>query len=144
MLDPGPLVGLKDPRHRKPMRALSVRQPWAELILLGHKTVEVRSKRTTLRERVYIYASMNRIDPEEEARVAQQFGLDVEALPRDVLVGTVNIEACLPLRREDGQAACFEVADTAVLSGWHLAKPERANPPVRPRNQPQPMFFTPF
>ena len=38
------------------MRALSIRQPWAELILQGHKTIEVRSQRTNIRERVYIYA----------------------------------------------------------------------------------------
>ncbi len=36
------------------MRALSVRQPWAELIILGHETIEVRSKRTHLCERVFI------------------------------------------------------------------------------------------
>ena len=52
------------------MRALSIRQPWAELILLGHKTIEVRSKRTNLRERVFIYAELNRIEPAEEARIS--------------------------------------------------------------------------
>jgi hypothetical protein len=73
------------------MRALSVRQPWAELILLGHKVIEVRSRRTNLRERVYIYAGLNRIEPQEEARIADQFGIDVDGLPRGVLVGTVQI-----------------------------------------------------
>ena len=59
-----------------------MRQPWAELILLGHKKVRVRSKRTVFRERVYLYASQNRIEPDEEARVARVFGIDVEGLPR--------------------------------------------------------------
>ena len=62
------------------MRALSIRQPWAELILLGHKTIEVRSKRTHLRERVFIYAGLNRIEPAEEARIAQEFEIDVDGL----------------------------------------------------------------
>ena len=34
------------------MRAISVRQPWAELIILGQKTIEVRSQRTNIWERV--------------------------------------------------------------------------------------------
>ena len=40
------------------MRALSVRQPFAELILRGIKTVEYRSRATNIiGERFYIYAS---------------------------------------------------------------------------------------
>ena len=87
------------------MRALSIRQPWAELILLGHKIIEVRSKRTNLRERVFIYAGLNRIEQAEEARIAAQFGIDVDGLPRGVLVGTVEIVGCLPLNQDDGDAA---------------------------------------
>src|ERR1035437_4235782 len=55
--------------------------------LLGcHKSIEVRSKATHLRERVYIYASKSRINTEEESRIAAQFGIDVDALPRVVLI----------------------------------------------------------
>ena len=44
------------PRPR--MRALSIRQPYAELILRGIKTIEYRSRRTRIiGERFYIYAS---------------------------------------------------------------------------------------
>ena len=40
------------------MRALSIRQPWAELILRGVKTVEYRSRPTRIvGERFWIYAS---------------------------------------------------------------------------------------
>ena len=40
-------------------RALSVRQPYAELILRGEKTVEWRSRRTSIvGERLWIYASL--------------------------------------------------------------------------------------
>ena len=39
------------------MRALSIRQPYAELILRGIKTVELRSRSTRIvGERFYIYA----------------------------------------------------------------------------------------
>jgi hypothetical protein len=126
------------------MRALSVRQPWAELILLGHKTIEVRSRRTNLRERVYIYAGLNRIEPQEEARIADQFGIDVDGLPRGVLVGTVQIVGCMPLKQDDSQAACFEITETDGFYAWLLARPQRTEELVKPMRQPQPMFFDPF
>jgi ASCH domain-containing protein len=126
------------------MRALSVRQPWAELIILGHKTIEVRTKRTHLRERVFIYASKNRIEPAEEARISQEYGIDVDELPRGVLVGTANIVGCLPLKEDDSQAACFQIAETHGFYAWLLARPHRAEELVKPKNQPHPMFFNPF
>ena len=126
------------------MRALSVRQPWAELILRGHKTIEVRSRRTHLRERVFIYAGFNRIEVAEEARIADQFGIDVDGLPRGVLVGTVEIMGCLPLQQDDSHAACFEITGTHGFYGWLLARPQRAENLLKPKNQPQPMFFNPF
>jgi len=126
------------------MRALSVRQPWAELIILGHKTIEVRSRRTHLRERVFIYASKNRIEPAEEARIAQVYGVEVDGLPRGVLVGTIMIEGCLPLKEDDSQAACFEITNPHGFYAWHLARPHRADELVKPTNQPQPMFFNPY
>ena len=126
------------------MRALSIRQPWAELILLGRKIIEVRSRRTNLLERVHIYAGLNRIEPQEEARIFARFGIDVDDLPRGVLVGTVAIVGCQPLQQDDSQAACFEVTETHGFYGWLLARPQRVEELVKPKNQPQPMFFNPF
>ena len=114
------------------------------MILRGHKIIEVRSRRTNLRERVFIYAGLNRIEPQEEARIADQFGIDVDGLPRGVLVGTVQIVGCMPLKQDDGEAACFDIADTAGFYAWLLARPQRAEDLVKPTRQPQPMFFNPF
>lgn len=44
------------------LKALSVRQPWAELILSGEKTVEIRSQITKIRGRVYSYAALGKPD----------------------------------------------------------------------------------
>jgi len=53
------------------------------LILRRDKTVEARPMRTNKRgERVYIYAGLQRIEHEEEARIAAEFGIDVDAMPR--------------------------------------------------------------
>jgi hypothetical protein len=127
------------------MKALSIRQPWAELILRGDKTVEARTKRTTKRgERVYIYAGLQRIESEAEARIAAEFGIDLEALPRGVIVGTVEIVGCEPLRPEHSQSACFRVTRTTGGYAWHLANPRRARTRRKPKGHPQPSFFTPF
>lgn len=39
------------------MKALALRQPWAELVVSGRKTIEVRSKQTNYRGWFYVYAS---------------------------------------------------------------------------------------
>lgn len=44
--------------HPQVVRAISIRQPYVELILLGVKKREYRSIPTNIRERVYIYASL--------------------------------------------------------------------------------------
>jgi len=126
------------------VRALSVRQPFAELILRGIKTVEVRSRRTHVRGRVYVYASRTRDNPGDEARVSRKHRIDVDALPRGVLVGTVEIVDCSPLRRPDSKAAGFAITDPAGLFAWHLARPRRAARKLTPAKQPQPVFFNPF
>jgi hypothetical protein len=41
----------------RPKRALSIRQPFAELIMTGKKKHEYRNIPTNIRERVYVYAS---------------------------------------------------------------------------------------
>jgi hypothetical protein len=114
------------------------------LILLGHKTIEVRSRRSNLRERVSIYAAKNRIERQTEGRIAQKYKIDVDGLPRGVLVGTVEIVECLPLKQKDSQAACFKITDTEGLYGWHLERSKRCRKPLKPKNQPQPSFFNPF
>ena len=54
-------------------------------------------------ERVYIYAGLQRIEPEDEARLAAEIGLDVDALPRGVIVGTVEGGKVTATRRWKGE-----------------------------------------
>ena len=127
------------------MRALSIRQPWAELILRGAKTIEARSKRTNKNgERVHIYAALQRIEPDEEARIAAEFGIEVDALPRGVLVGTVEIVGCEPLAPEHSQAACFAINESTGGFAWLLKNPRRADVLIKPDRHPQPSFFEPY
>jgi len=119
------------------MRALSVRQPWAELILRGEKTIECRSRPTLIRGRVWIYAARG------PARSAPLCPLaDDVALLRGVLVGTVELVACRPLRRSDRTDACLAIDFDGYA--WLMANPQRLAIPRKPARHPQPMFFYPF
>ena len=127
------------------MKALSIRQPWAELILRGEKTVEARPMRTAKRgERVFIYAGKNRIETDDEARIAAEYGIDVDSLPRGVLVGTVEIVGCEPLETRHSKAACFHVTESTGGYAWLLSNPRREDSMRVPTGHPQPSFFTPF
>lgn len=128
----------------EPELALSIRQPWAELIMRGIKTIEVRPLLTHKRARVHIYAGQKRAHPDDEARVKRDYGLDVEALPRGVLVGSVDIVDCRRVRPSDSAAAAFAIGARDSSFGWRLANPKRAKRLLVPKGQPQPMFFRPF
>lgn len=114
----------------KKLKAISLRQPWAEAIMRGGKTKEYRHMMTQHRGPVYIYASLGRVDPEQEAEWAEQHGVDVESLPRGVVVGTVNITGCVE-----------EVGD---VFAWTLENPQRLSQPIPPLEKPQPVWFHPF
>jgi hypothetical protein len=132
------------PTVRDAPRALSIRQPWAELILRGEKTIEARSLRTNVRGRVHIYASLGEVSAENRARVATEYELDIDRLPRGVLVGTVEIVGCRPLIVRDSRAAAFRVSEETTSFAWLLASPKRATHLIKPARHPQPVFFRPF
>lgn len=107
------------------MRAISIKQPWVELILQGKKKREFRSKATTIRGRVYLYASLKALTKASEWKKA---GKTVGTLPTGRIVGTVNIIDCRIT--SDGYA-------------YILAAPRRLRRSKKPKNQPQPVFWNP-
>lgn len=107
------------------MRALSIRQPYAEQILRGTKRIEYRSRPTKIRERVYIYASLTAGQTEH----FESMGLAPGDLPTGVLVGTVDIADC------SGEPGDYK---------WHLKSPKRLKRALRPKKHPQPGWFNPF
>lgn len=119
------------------LKALSIRQPFAELIMLGKKKVEYRKTPTNVRGRIYIYASKQRWEETLELQYAEETGLDLDVLPRGILVGTVELVDCLPVEN-----AAFG-SDHGEFQ-WVLQRPERIHERLRPREKPQPMWFHPF
>ena len=144
------------------MRALSIRQPWAELILRGIKTVEYRSRPTRIiGERFHIYASKKKLPVasyqlpvkawSEDLRVAAppawmielagQVGMiepgALALLPRGVIVGSAVIEK---VSRVDSRST----GSGQAMYRWHLADVRRATKLRKPDGHPQPAWFRPF
>jgi hypothetical protein len=100
----------------KEQRALSVRQPWAFAILHLGKDVENRRRRTYIRERVLIQASLK-----IERDKVEELGLDPDELTTGAIVGSVEIVDCV----NDSKS------EWAIPGQWHwiledppvLAKP---------------------
>ena len=122
-------MGKKKHQDMPKLKGLSLRQPWPEQILRGEKTEEFREVPTKHRGRIYIYASLGRL--EDEDQLSEECGYDVSSLPRGVVVGTVEIADC-EYQPDEGDYA------------WFLENPQRIDPPVAPIERPQPIWFHPF
>ena len=98
------------------IKALSVRQPFATLIINGDKTIEGRSRPIIYRGPLVICASKSKAYLSE----------DDADFPRGVAVGVVEIVGCRPMKERDLYAACCE-GFTGNVTGfaWLLVNPRR-------------------
>lgn len=138
------------------MRALSIRQPYAELILRGIKTVEYRSRPTRIvGERFWIYASRSRAKPMAKAIWSRDLAMPGDSLPRWMLelaeqIKMVEPGALLPTGVLVGSAVIDRVTrwensgSGDELFRWHLTNVERIAEHRRPTGHPQPVWFNPF
>ena len=134
------------------MRALSIRQPFAELILRGIKTFEYRSRRTSvIGERFWIYASKKLIVDSGEL-IAKAWSKDLEvAEPPAWLVelgeqvGIIEKDALLPRGVIVGSAVIESVSQIdSETFGWKIADVRRAKKLRKPTGHPQPVWFRPW
>ena len=111
------------------MKALSFRQPWAELILQGRKTMDLRTYKTAHRGLLAVHAPQ-RVEKEPSVR----FDLDPASLDRGGIVGTVELVDVIPLDQEtyekhrDGHLAGRSYREG--LYGWVLVDPRRLPQPI--------------
>ncbi|MCD6547754.1 MAG: ASCH domain-containing protein [Nanoarchaeota archaeon] len=68
------------------MKALSIRQPWAKLILEKRKTIEIRSWNTKFRGYFLIHASRN-----VDTSALETYGFSAKNLLRGYLLGYANL-----------------------------------------------------
>jgi len=74
------------------MKAITIKQPWASLIVNGYKKYEFRSWKTNYRGELYIHAGKG-IDKEGMKRVES---LNLK-YPKSRIIGKVIIEDCIEL-----------------------------------------------
>lgn len=123
--------------------ALGVRQPWAELILRGIKTIEVRSTDTRVRGTIYLYASKKLSDLPAATEAARRHDVDLENLPLGLLVGSVELQSTRPCETADA-ASCVPAAVLRGRIGWQLGRAIRFERPVPVRFLPYGVWFYPF
>lgn len=86
------------------MRALTVKQPWATLIMLGIKQLETRSWKTAYRGELAIHAAQDgsRLHTDQLMRLERRLGampttLAEKDYPLGALLGVVELVECLPI-----------------------------------------------
>jgi len=112
------------------MKALSIRQPWAELILRGEKTLELRTWQVHYRGPLLIHAAAAR-----RPQRVRQLGLDPEALAYGALVGVAELVEIFPLNAEAYEALREAHRSDRPYPGpplfaWRLARPRRFAQPI--------------
>ena len=80
--------------YETPEFALSIKQPWATLVLLGLKTIEIRRWTTPIRGRIYLHAGKIPDERREAwSRVPEEhFALTTR---RGGILGTIEVVECL-------------------------------------------------
>jgi hypothetical protein len=68
------------------VKVLSLKQPWAELVVLGKKTIELRKWNTNLRGEFYIHASMS-----TNIEKCKELGIDPEKLAVGAIIGKAEL-----------------------------------------------------
>lgn len=146
------------------MRALSIRQPYAELILRGIKRIEYRSRPTKIiGERFYIYAARKwagidlPLPPRENPpEVGEGASGSASANGHGLAVGGSLTPHPSPGGRGGNALPTGVIVGTAIISHvtnggtgrsafeWHLTDVQRLDKPRKPRRRPQPVWFKPY
>lgn len=79
------------------MKAISLWQPWASLMVLGHKRIETRTWKTDYTGELAIHAAKRLFIPDNPAlvEVLERLGINLFSFPRGAIVGTVKLIKCI-------------------------------------------------
>ena len=117
------------------MRALTLWQPHAGLIVLGHKLIETRGWRTDHRGELAIHAGQ-RFDEEywraaiEEEIVPFEYWAErpEDCDRRGAIICVAELVDCRPMKPDDERLACCSYR--AAAFAWVLANVRRVDPPI--------------
>jgi len=126
------------------MIALSLQQPWGELILRGLKTIEVRAVSTNQRGRIGLYVGQKFSRHACAVEQLGRTGVVREELPFGRLIGTVELVDVTVAKASDSKAACVPPELLHGQYAWHLRHPVRFPEPVAVRFLTYGVWFYPF
>lgn len=89
------------------MKVLTIKQPWATLIINGYKRFEFRSWYTNYRGELLIHAGKS-VDKEAMIRLEKYLDCDI---PIGKIIGKVNITDCIKLDEKLKEKLLLENAD---------------------------------
>ena len=108
--------------------AISIRQPWAELILRDRKSLELRSWSTDYRGELWLHTGRR-----GHPRLEEELGLD--NLYKGGYVGTIVLTAIIPMnqdRWESWQTKHLDPGDyRSGMYAWVLSSPHRFQEPIQ-------------
>ncbi|MBS3141287.1 ASCH domain-containing protein [Candidatus Woesearchaeota archaeon] len=114
------------------MKSLSIKQPWAELIMQGKKSIELRKWKTSFKGEFYVHASGNQ-DEEQMKR------FNLKDLPRQAIIGKITLVEVKKYENEQEflkdknkhQAEKMEFGSY----GFILENPVRLEKPIKQKGQ---------
>jgi len=126
---------LRNSQQSKPaqIKAITVRQPWAELILRKRKPYELRSWSTNYRGLLVIHSAMKM-----DSDLVRQVGLNPDKLIRGAFVGFVVLSNVRPYTRADSKLLKKQRAGGGWypnLFSWVITKPRRISPAINAKGQ---------
>lgn len=127
------------------MKALTIKQPWAQLIVEGVKDIENRTWKTNFRGRIYVHSSA--VDPGEIYKYLNQEQRDlmlskwdiIPKLNKSSIIGEVDIIDCVVNHKSiwAQHGMTYEVATTEdekypfkPIYNWVLANPVKYDQPI--------------
>lgn len=110
------------------MKALTIKQPWAELIASGRKRVENRTWKTNYRGRLAIHAGAAKVPAH-----LRGYDLDEAKLDFGAVIATANLIACVSLDDTDPWNEFSWLRNDVYAEGpwcWVLADVKRLRKPA--------------
>lgn len=122
------------------MKAITLSQPWAELVASGRKEWETRSWRTSYRGPVAIHAARrgSGLSAEEFGDWCRRFGLDERWMSFGAVVAVANLTDCKRVEeiRDELSADEYDAGDYGDgRYAWRLSEVTRLASPVAVRGQ---------
>lgn len=109
--------------NRAPIRAISLWQPWATLIALGHKRYETRSWGTAYRGPLAIHAAKRPMGPDGRGLLVELdeihgISIDPRALPFGAIVAVGRLADCRQMSIDMCRSIWSAAGPEFAVGGW--------------------------